>query len=490
MLALTLIAALAGATPTPSSPGPASLPVRVVTSEVLSLLYFAQSAAGRPHTSTALRARFAEAASPEEQDALATFSEALGALPSGFGYWEGRRDLPPGRHHGQSFADLLEVRAAASKDLDDLGARILGLLPVSEHAELLRALRALSPLHRRVLWEPESARLEQDARRLRELVAAHDVERRLGAIAGFYRARWPEGLPFTMALVPVPKARVTQAHSVDAVEVVEVPPGDDLVGRLGVIVHEACHSLYEAQPLEVQHELFGAFATAAPGPLGDLVYQQLNEGLATAVGNGWLEGKVRGGLPPGEWYNDEVIDGVARDLYPEVAARLDGGGVLDDALVEDLVRRFVVRFPGADRSPALLLDSVLLMTDERLDARAVAMALRGGRTHSIYTSSPAGHAQTLETYLDGPKATPLLVVTPAGLDELGALPFARAVRARWTGVSVEGGAFAVLTEEGDGRRKLVVVVRDQAEAEAAVVALREHAPLDLEAAVVLAGPGS
>ena len=61
-----------------------------------------------------------------------------------------------------------------------------------------------------------------------------------------------------------------------------------------MVFHEICHSLYEAQPPAFQHE-FERYFTESSSPHARLAYQQVNEALATALGNGWAYARAGGG---------------------------------------------------------------------------------------------------------------------------------------------------------------------------------------------------
>jgi hypothetical protein len=483
LVSLGLSALAPATTSAPAHALSGALPVQVVTSEVLSLLYFTRSAAGEARTSDRLKTLFDQHANDDHRAALADFRAALRSVPAGTEFFRDLDDRPRGRSAGVETQAVLETRASFATDLDDFGRRILGLLPVGEHARLLGALQTLRPLHAANVWLPEREALEDNAEALRRRAAEQNVPEQLGAIARFYGARWPLGQPMVMALVPVPAGgRVLHAHSIGAVQVIEVPPDDDPVARLGVIVHEACHSLYRAQPLALQRELSAAFQEHAPGLEGDLLLHQLNEGLATALGNAWTHAQARGAPPDKAWYNDPTVDAVAHALYDEVAARMTTGQTIDAPFIKGAVAALRARLPTPAARPRLLFDAVVLLSDEALDGSALVRVLRQhGGNHSSHRSSPPGTAESVGIYDRVQGATPLLVLTPSSVGQLGALPFASALAAELEGLHPDGAGLARLTDLGDGRRKLVVLVRDQAGAENALAAIAGRQTLPLEA---------
>jgi hypothetical protein len=62
---------------------------------------------------------------------------------------------------------------------------------------------------------------------------------------------------------------------------------------------------------------------ARHGAWGRAAYVQLNEGLATAMGNGWFNRRVKGQVPAGSWYSDPVIDAYGQALLPVMPDALD-----------------------------------------------------------------------------------------------------------------------------------------------------------------------
>lgn len=449
--------------------------VQVKTSKTLSLLYFARGALRRPHISPRLAAIWQEHADEDAKQALQMVASALEAGPGSVQYFQNRRDRPPGRHLSQGLDALLEVHAGAASDLDDFSRRITGLLPVSAHARLIEGLEQLQAIHDEHVWKPSRAFLRTSRRTLERLGDRYEVERRFGQVARFYGANWPDSIPITIYLVPVPgDVKQTHGHSAGAIEVAEVLENDNLESRFAVLFHEMCHSLYAAQPLGLQNELAGWF-DEHPLPIAAVAYGQLNEGLATALGNGWMEHAIRGEAAfEDSWYADDVIDGFSRSLYPLVNYYLEHDRTLDQAFVNRAVALFAWKFPGAMDDPRLMFRRSLLLASGGFDVRELIRVFEQTFDAGTYGAQPISHDRTRAGYDSLPHPT-VFIIGPENLHELNPYPFGAAAKKELSRLFETHDAFVWVTRIGDGRKKVFVAAPDQ---QAALAAFRRMTEVD------------
>lgn len=452
-----------------------SIRTELVTSETLSLFYFAEAVAGVPSRSAALREVY-EQHRAEAPDAPAQLERAFRVGPKELNFYANAAERPSHRWLSRDLEDVLEVLAVRSATLEEFGKAALGVLPVEAWVELMAALRQLAPIHQRHVWAPRKASLEKSRLALAKEWKRANTDALLGHAARFYGARWPEGLPVTIALVPVPGGGTAFAHSRGPLEVVEVLDGDDLSRRHAVLVHELAHSLYEEQPLETKLALERLFL--APGtPLARATYATINEALATAIGNGLAA--ERAGKPlAGSWYDDPAVDGLARELFPLVKRYLDEDRAIDGPFVEAAIAGMGKRFPDAERWPRFLFSNLHLITAPGIDSREVERQLGTVvRFRSLQRSSPHTHPKTLEQYARMKDAT-LIVVPRASVGTLSAYPFFAAMKPL-----VEGGGDAYVALR-DGER-LTTVVLVEGEWAPAVKRLIALTTLEMDRAVPL-----
>ena len=415
---LLLIALTACAAGPDHSTSDSSVQFRV--SKPHALINVAQAIAGDAHRSPILREAFARRP-PDERVAaiLRRFDAARRSLQGGVSF----DGYPVERRMGRTLDKVLLVQSAFATDLDDLGQRTAALLPIAEQHELLGSLRELEPIYDAVIWNEHRAALELYRDRLTAQARAWQIESLFERARSFYGAQWPADLTFVIALYPLPGSQgTTSAESIANVESVGVLLAErDLSRRFGVIFHEMCHSLWEAQPAALQREIEGSF-TSSRSRHARLAYLHFNEALATALGNGWAQSRATGALDPGEWYADAYVDRYAKELHPLVEPYLEQGRTLDHELVAGAIDRFAAAFPDAIYVYEQILNKMLLMLDGRsLSSRDVIRELQARfRVSSVSSSVPIDHERSL-AQVGATGETLVVVVSQAAERQLDAL---------------------------------------------------------------------
>ena len=381
---------------------------RFRNSKPLAVLHFMHTATGGEHASQTYRA-FIDTALAGEADFTALRAR-YSELDMSSNYR--RPNLPRRRYRSRSVMDLLWMQAAVSSSIADFSQRSFGFLNAAQHVELFEVLAKAEPYYEQLVWIPKFEEITRTERMLKDYEG--QVAGLFDRVTSFYGTPWPESIPFTTALCPIPLASgVTSA----------VPKGNVLVcsyltdnpeeykSTLGVAVHEMCHSIYDEQPAELQRQIDDWFMLSR-SPFATHAYNYFNEGLATAIGNGWAYEQLNGSQDNNAWYADSFIDGYARVLLPIVEPYLEGRRTIDRAFVEAAIAAFAKTFPDADRDFAVLVNSVGIYTDTedaaRLDAFSEALFSRF-RIQSSYLRAPlsnGSHAQTLSY----PQLTKLLII--------------------------------------------------------------------------------
>jgi hypothetical protein len=389
------------------------------------------------------------------------------------GYPSARQEM------GWDIHQALNLQSALARDLDDLAGRTAQLLPPAEHRQLLEILRAFEPAYDALVWRPSRAKLERYRRRLAAMARKARLGQLFDRVARFYRSHWPDSVPLTVVLHPIPAARGhTTAYVIANVAPVEALLDEkDLAGRLAVVFHELCHALYESQPAEVQQELHKAFS-AHRSPYTGQAYTLLNEALATALGNGWSYKQITGRLDPDRWYNDPQIDGYAHAIYPRLTAYLEAGRPLDRAFFAQAVAAYRERFPDAIYTLDNLLKEVFVAAEGKLlPVSAIGHAVRRHfRVPSMYRQSPLAHPQTVRSLGRLERQTAVLLVFFPGEEQQLAQLVRRvpALARRLPELRRRKGAWICSLLDGDHRPWILMRLTRSDQLEPAVAALKRQ----------------
>lgn len=482
VLAMTVMFWSSGA-----SAADAEIELRIETSKVLSLYYFSRAAMGEPRVSARLKDIWAEHRTEETTTGARMVAAAIATAPQSIQHYP-NQDRPSGRNHGPGLTGLLETQAGASKDLAEFSSRITGLMPVGAQSAFIRGLRALEPLHDQHVWKPSQAFMAKSRRTLLAVGKKVGVQQRFAEVAKFYGTQWPADLPITIYLVPVPGKGVgqTNGHSIGAIGVAELTEDDNLERRFAVIFHELCHSLYGAQTLTAQNQLADEFKGHPLAALSGVAYDQLNEGLATAIANGWLAQAIRGDIVfDGQWYNDEIVDANARALYPMVVTYLEAGRTIDRDFVNRAVALFAWKFPDVMDRPATMFRDAALFVSGGLEFAAVSKEFGSSISERVYGGQPISHERTRPMY-DRVSGVPVFVLTSDRLSEFDKYAFGPAAQPELQKLFAEHGEFVWVTDIGDGRKKVFVGVASE---EVAATMFKKLADADrLPSGLVMTSP--
>ncbi len=378
------------------------------TNETLGLLHFVHTAAGGEHASQTYRAFIAEATSND-----AGFAESIANFKSIDLSMNYRRpDLPRRRYRSRSVMDLLWMQSVESSSLADFSVRSVGLLQTADHGLLFEVLAKAAPYYRRLVWDPQRANAERTERFLDAY--SERVAGLFAQVSSFYGTPWPENLPFVAGLCPMPFASgvsiaVPKGNTLVVGYLAENP--DEYRATLGVSVHEMCHSIYDEQPTTLQQQIDDWF-TMSNSTYATHAYSFFNEGLATAIGNGWAYQQLNGRIDSAAWYADEFIDGYAHALYPIVVDYLKSRKTIDRAFVDAAISAFAKTFPDADRDFAVLVSSVGIYADTEDDALLTTYSsalLSRFRVSSSYLRAPLRNTSTQQT-LSYPQLTKVIII--------------------------------------------------------------------------------
>lgn len=382
-------------------------------------------------------------------------------------------------------------RAAAlgATDFVDYRARLGALLAADERR---RADRALEHFRLRFLvWWDLAARDRLAATRdsLTALLDGPALRPLLDAAWRFYDADTgaharshagadslaaAPGAPITVTLVARPgvRRRRTSAEMIGAVGRQEVMLDAVPSREVGVTLHEAAHALLARMPEPARRAV--ALQLGRAGLEGRAVRSLLDEGLATAFGNGLVLRRVR---PPAWWaaylarrqsfYDDPIIDAAGRALVAPLDSLLAAGATLADPRTVTALHAALAAALGPRlTSPRALLHDLWGVVDARVaDAATVPRALQAALLPGNYVFTVAPVEQARLTPVERDPLLGVVLVAPAvALDALAARGLVPARDLPALRQAARRGPVLWGARRAGGGRSWLVVARSAAEA--------------------------
>ncbi len=313
-------------------------------------------------------------------------------------------------------------QAAKSDSLQELKSRTAQLLPPAIQEELFGILTDLDPVYSSLVWKPSQAKLTRYSKKLKRIWKSGRLSAAFSDTLRFYRSSWSREPHFTIHLVPIPAGRAPTTATViqDAVILEALLNERDLAARAGVIFHEMAHAAFEAQDPHTQHQLDTWFKES-PSRFAGLAYNLLNEGLATALGNGWAFRLITGKEDDSGWYSVDEIDRGAKAATTLVREYVSNRKPIDRSFVERWIESYTRTFPNAfNRTDILLRQSILISDGKNISSEdARAEFKKSIRVNSLYWGSPIADNETLKMIREAPGSSALIVVaSPDQLDEI------------------------------------------------------------------------
>lgn len=323
-----------------------------------------------------------------------------------------RDEFPQNRRQYRSTYDLLDIALVQSNSLDEFKSRIIGVFPNDQLQELLRIMKETElRYYDKLVWNENEQKIMAQKTALETY--AQQASSFFNRISYFYRSGWTSDIPFIVSLYPIPGARGTSTATPHANSLCVGVFADETKHqeRMGVVLHEMCHVLYDEQSNTMQHALENCFIENTSA-YKQYAYNFFDEALATAIGNGWAYKNLSGSLDTSDWYNNEYINGFAKALYPVIEKYLDDNRQINRAFVDTAISIFAQRFPDAVSDYGILLNRVSIYCDgeTETDANYPVSALNTYfQLSNTNFSSPIMHEIT-QGQLQTNKGTQLIII--------------------------------------------------------------------------------
>lgn len=382
--------------------------IQIETNKILCLFSFLETSSGQLGTSRSFRKYILESYKQDKK-----FNELVNSYSNlNFVYSVKRQEFPEKRASYTSTKDLLWITASNSNNIDDFSQRIIGLLPHQKQIKLIELLKKVERYYDDLIWNKEQSNILRIQNQLDEY--KNQISDLYLKISQFYNTSWNTNIPFKIMLYPIPLENgYTTA----------IPKGNALIcsflshnekdykARLGIIIHEMCHILYKEQNPDFQHQIDQWF-TNSTSPYASLAYSFFNEGLATALGNGWAYKKIHKNLDSKDWYNNKYIDGFAHSLFPLVEQYLNNKKSIDLDFVNKSIELFEQTFPKATIETAILMNNLQLFanTGEENEINEIANNIHNYfNIRSMRFSTPILSIESKETF-DKKETTKLFII--------------------------------------------------------------------------------
>lgn len=318
----------------------------------------------------------------------------------------------PERNGGRSLKEAIITQSSFADSLADLRERTQGLMPMADAKKLFKVLSYFEPIYGSLLWTPHRMAMQKATTTFKRHAKKWKLDDLFAKAEKFYGADWPAEQKFRVSIFPLPPdAKHTNATAYGAVESVGVNPSErNVADQISVVFHELCHSLYEAQPDDVQKEIADSFGKSK-SKYSRLTNNYINEGLATALGNGWFYEKASGKVDPAHWYADKKINLLAKGIFAKTKEYANQSKRIDADFVNHAIDVFASKFPDSELEFQPALTNVVLLSDGVVDLRKLRGDLRSiFRVVSMNARSPIADDETLKL-VRSVSATVLAIVT-------------------------------------------------------------------------------
>lgn len=254
-------------------------------------------------------------------------------------------EYPYGSKKSMQTEDILKKNLIETENLSDFKLRTIGFIPNKTLSDLAECISEFTPVYNELIYNPNKEKFEKQLLQITKYSNEQEIEKYFETGLLFYNSNWDKSIPFIIAFYPLPNSEgfTAQAFCNNFISAVQTDLGSykDL---FSVMVHETYHIIYDEQSIEVKTEIDRYFKENK-SKCSNYAYQLMNEALATALGNGYVYGKLDGKIDAGDWYNKKYINLMAKQIYPLVVAYIDEKKPMDKNFIDTYIRLYEENFP-------------------------------------------------------------------------------------------------------------------------------------------------
>lgn len=252
-----------------------------------------------------------------------------------------------GNTKGISLEEIYTIRSIQSVDLADFKERTLGLLPLNIENNFFKLLLKIEPFYKKEIWNHSLNSLLNIKKAFDAYHEEIGFDEIFKSLKVFYQSNWPDDQEFTVGLYPIPaKEGHSTARSLGIVESVgvltEKNSNEDV---FGVVIHEMAHSLYREQRPVISEKWNNWVNSSKDMSSKNILSTNLNEVLATIIGNGYIYQRIVKKLDSSSWYNDDAINDIAKLLYEDTLEYLMQSKPLDETYFTHAISKINKELP-------------------------------------------------------------------------------------------------------------------------------------------------
>lgn len=331
------------------------------------------------------------------------------------------------RQNGINLYDKIMVAGLQAKSLEDYLTRLDLLVIPREREEFEKIVRHFQPRFS-VWWE--NAAKEKGlifAAQTNELLKSSAISENIAKFRNFYEPYLPKDYVITFDLFFRPNLAKSgsSGRALENRMIVEFLPDEKPERRIGVVLHEFCHFMFNNIEPEKQIEFQNAFLQTGRKSVVP-AFNLLNETLATVFGNGIIQRSL---VKSDTWqkylaidrsfYFDSNIDKAAKAVLPLMDEWLAKGGKMNDPqFVANYLDTLEKTFGERLLSPQLYLGQAFMFVDEKFDP-----SIRGSYQQIMKTASLSSrqgniNGANFEEYFSSPNLSAVFIVQPQNAEHL------------------------------------------------------------------------
>ncbi|MEZ5472411.1 MAG: hypothetical protein R3E90_11555 [Marinicella sp.] len=280
-------------------------------------------------------------------------------------------NFPMNSSNGINILNQVRIMAFTSEDIDHYISQLRLWLPINDVIEEQQIINHFWP--RFESWfTQQQLTLNQFVIDAKKLSEEHDIDGLLTAMQTFYQSDLPDDLILPVYLVAHPrKVAATSGLVFNENSVVEVLNGEKASNRLAVVIHEIAHFYHERASFDILLNRMKYFFNEN-SEVGKIGYYLFNEAMATAIGNGLLEQRMRSPEQfkkyqqhPLSFYSDEGIDQAAKTALRLVSEQINNKRPIDIQFLAALDESWAKGLHKIKNRPQQLLRHMgLIITEE------------------------------------------------------------------------------------------------------------------------------
>jgi hypothetical protein len=236
---------------------------------------------------------------------------------------------------------LLKKNLVNSQTINDFKLSSLGIIPNDNLFKLASILTEFTPVYQELVYQPNKEKFEKQLADLKNLIASTDMTAYFNVGIKFYNSSWDNSIPFNFIVYPLPNSRGFTATVFSNNAQSAIPTSlTNYNALLSVMFHEIFHVLHDEQSLALKKDIAQWIKSNPSKSSHYATGLLLHESLATALGNGYVSGKLNGKLNEGNWYNWKYINLMAKKIYPLVTDYIEKQKPIDKAFIDNYIKIF------------------------------------------------------------------------------------------------------------------------------------------------------